>query len=66
MRSEELVGWIVDRRYKEDFVREQIVRARILDRERLFYQGGSHSDKKKDQVPLVTKSQNNAIFMGKL
>ena len=24
MRSEELVGWLVDRGYKEDFVREQI------------------------------------------
>ena len=53
MRSEELVGWLVDMGYKEDFVREQIVRASKLDRERLFNQEGRCSDKKKDQAPLV-------------
>ena len=52
-RSEELVSWLVDRGYKEDFVREQIVRASSLDRERLFNQEGRCNDKRKDQVPLV-------------
>ena len=33
MRSEELVGWLVNRGYKEYFVREQIVHASKLDRE---------------------------------
>ena len=53
MRSEELVGWLVDRSYKEDFVREQIVCASNLDREKLFNKEGRGSDKKKDQVPLA-------------
>ena len=53
MRSEELVGWLVNRGYKEYFVREQIVRASKLDREKLFNQEGRCSNKKKDQVPLV-------------
>ena len=46
IRPEEFVGWLVDRRYKEDFVSK-------LDRERLFNQEGICSDKKKDHVPLV-------------
>ena len=53
MRSDELVGWFVDRGYKEDFVREQILLASKLDRERLFSHEGRCSDKKKDQDPLV-------------
>ena len=47
------MSWLVDRGYKEDFVREQIVRASSLDRERLFNQEGRCNDKRKDQVPLV-------------
>ena len=39
-RSEELVSWLVDRGYKQDFVREQIVRASGLERKRLFNQEG--------------------------
>ena len=46
MKSAELVGWLVDRGYKEDFVNK-------LDRERVFNQEGRCSDKKKDQVPVV-------------
>ena len=53
MRSEDLVGWLVDMGYKEDFMREQIVRASKLEREGLFNKEGRCSDKKKDQVPLV-------------
>ena len=53
MRSEELVGWLVDGGYKEYFLKEQIVRASELDRVRLFSREGICSDKKKDQVPLV-------------
>ena len=53
MRSEELVGWLMNRGYKDYFVREQIVRASKLDREKLFIQEGRCSNKKKDQVPLV-------------
>ena len=53
MRSEELVGWLVDRGYKEYFVREEIVLASKVDREILFNQKGRCSDKRKDQVPLV-------------
>ena len=53
MRSGELVGWLVNRGYKEYFVREQIVRASKLEREKLFNQEGRCSNKKKDQVPLV-------------
>ena len=37
-RSEELVGWLVDRGYKEDFVRKQVDRACILDRAELLNQ----------------------------
>ena len=47
MSSEELVGWLVDRDNKENFVKRQIVRASKLDRERLFNQGGRCSDKKR-------------------
>ena len=53
MRSEELVGWLVDRGYKEDFFREQIAEASNLDRAALFDQKGSHSSEKKDHIPLV-------------
>ena len=53
IRSEELVGWLVDRGYKECFVREQIVRASKLDRKGLFNQEGRCSNKKKDRVPLA-------------
>ena len=53
MRSEDLVGWLVNRGYKEYCVREQIVRASKLDREKLCNQDGRCSNKKKDQVPLV-------------
>ena len=47
------MSWLVDRGYKEDFVREQIVRTSSLDRERLFNQEGRYNDKSKDQVPPV-------------
>ena len=47
------MSWLVDRGYKEDFVREQIVRASSLERERHFNQDGRCNDKRKDQVPLV-------------
>ena len=53
MRSEELVGWLVDRGYTEDFVREQIGKASNLDRAALFDQKSSHSGEKKDHIPLV-------------
>ena len=46
MGSEELVGWLVDRGYKEYFVREQIVRASEVDRERLFNQEGRCGNRK--------------------
>ena len=52
-RSEELVGWLVDRGYKEDFVREQIGKASNLDRAALFDQKSSHSSEKKDHIPSV-------------
>ena len=52
MRSEKLVDWLVDWGYKEYFVREQIVRASKLGREKHFDQEGRCSDKRKDQVPL--------------
>ena len=42
------MSWLVDRGYKEDFVREQIVRANSFDRERLFDQEGRCNDKRKD------------------
>ena len=48
-----LPSWLVDRGYKEDFVREQIIRASSLDRERYFNQEGGCNDKRKDQMPLV-------------
>ena len=51
--SEELVCWLVERGYKEDFIREQTVHASSLDREGLFNQEGRYNDKRKDQVPLV-------------
>ena len=47
MRSEKLVGWLVDRDYKEYFVREQIVRASKLDKKRLLNQEGRCSNKKR-------------------
>ena len=40
MRSDELVSWLADRGYNEYFVKEQIVHASKLDRERLFNQEG--------------------------
>ena len=41
------IGIGLDRGYKEDFVREQIVRASSLDRERLFNQEGRCIDKRR-------------------
>ena len=32
-RSDEVVSWLVDRGYKEDFIREQIVCASSIDRD---------------------------------
>ena len=52
-RSEELVGWLVDRGYKEEFVKEQLARASNLDRTELFNQEGRRSDEKMDHIPLV-------------
>ena len=53
MTSEELVGWLVDRGYKEDFVRDQIGKASNLDKAALFDQKSSHSSEKRDHIPLV-------------
>ena len=47
MRSEELVGRLVDTGYKEDFVREQIGTASNQDRAALFDQKISHSSEKR-------------------
>ena len=52
MRSEELVGWLVDRGYKEDSVREQIARASNLDKAALYDQESCRSSEKKDHIPL--------------
>ena len=52
-RSEELIGWLVDRGYKEDFVRKQVDCACILDRAELLNQESRCSEEKKDHIPLV-------------
>ena len=67
MRSEELEGWLVDRGYKEDFVREQIERASDLDRAALYDQESSRSSEEKDHIPLVVTfhpalSELGAVF----
>ena len=36
MRLEELVGWVIERGYREDFVREQMERVSNLDRNYSF------------------------------
>ena len=52
-RSGELVGWLVDWGYKEEFVGEQLARASNLDKTELFSQEGRLSAKKKDHIPLI-------------
>ena len=53
-----------DLRYKEYFVREQIVRASKLDRERLFNQQGKCTCKKMDQFLLERHFMQHLMSLG--
>ena len=52
-RSEDLVGWLVQRGYKENVVREQVARANSLDRATLLSQESRCSEERKDFIPFV-------------
>ena len=52
-RTEELVVWLVERAYKEVFVREQIARANNLDRVVVINQGSKSSGERKYHISLV-------------
>ena len=52
-RSEDLVGWLVQRGYKESVVREQVARANSLDRATLLSQESRCNEERKDRIPFV-------------
>ena len=54
-RSENLVEWLVNRGYSENFVRGQVARTIRLNREVLIEQENRHSESSKERIPLVVK-----------